>query len=213
MFSKWHWIIVQISRQLWVRALLYALLAVATVLSTIWLKALIPADLAGRIGAEAVDKILGILASGMLGVTTFSLSVMVAAFSSATSSVSPRATRLLMEDSITQNVLGTFIGSFLFSLIGIIALNTGVYDNEGRVILFIVTLCVIAIIVATILIWIEHLSHLGRVGETSSKVEKATLAAVLQRVEYPWLGGSPLSATQILQRRRRFTPNKSAISN
>src|SRR5690606_19685983 len=84
-----------------------------------------------------------------------------------------------------------------FSLIGIIALNTGVYDNEGRVILFIVTLCVIAIIVATILIWIEHLSHLGRVGETSSKVEKATLAAVLQRAEYPWLGGSPLNFTLI----------------
>lgn len=197
MFSKWHWMIVQISRQLWVRALLYALLAVATVLSTIIFKELIPADLAGKIGAEAVDKILGILASGMLVVTTFSLSVMVTAFNSATSSISPRATRLLMEDSITQNVLGTFIGSFLFSLIGIIALNTGAYDNEGRVILFIVTLCVIAVIVATILIWIEHLSHLGRVGETSSKVEKAALAAVLQRAEYPWLGGSPLHTTQI----------------
>src|SRR5690554_3764185 len=197
MFSKWHWMILQLSRRLWVRAVLYALLAVVTVLSTIFFRELIPADLAGKIGAEAVDKILGILASGMLVVTTFSLSVMVAAFSSATSSVSPRATRLLMEDSITQNVLGTFIGSFLFSLIGIIALNTGVYDNEGRVILFIVTLCVIAIIIATILIWIEHLSHLGRVGETSSKVEKATLAAVLQRAEYPWLGGSPLNFTLI----------------
>jgi len=199
MFSKWHWMILQLSRRLWVRAVLYALLAVVTVLSTIFFRELIPADLAGKIGAEAVDKILGILASGMLVVTTFSLSVMVAAFSSATSSISPRATRLLMEDSITQNVLGTFVGSFLFSLIGIIALNTGVYDNEGRVILFIVTLCVTVIIVATILIWIEHLSHLGRVSETSDKVEKAALAAVLQRAEHPWLGGLPLDSIQIPQ--------------
>ncbi len=192
MISKWHWVVVQLSRQLWVRAVLFAFLAVATALATIGFKELIPADLSGRIGAHAVDKILNILASGMLVVTTFSLSVMVAAYSAATSSVSPRATRLLMEDSTTQNVLATFVGSFLYSLIGLTALNAGVYDKEGRVILFIVTLGVIVLIVATVLLWIEHLSHLGRVGETNDRVEKATLKAVLQRAKYPWLGGAPL---------------------
>lgn len=192
MISKWHWTIVQLSRQLWMRAVLFALLAAATALATLFFKELIPPDLSGKIGAHAVDKILNILASGMLVVTTFSLSVMVAAYSSATSSISPRATRLLMEDSTTQNVLATFVGSFLYSLIGITALNAGIYDEEGRVILFIVTLGVIVLIVATMLLWIEHLSHLGRVGETNDRIEKATLKAVLQRAKYPWLGGSPL---------------------
>lgn len=192
MISKWHWTIVQLSRQLWMRAVLFALLAAATALATLFFKELIPPDLSGKIGAHAVDKILNILASGMLVVTTFSLSVMVAAYSSATSSISPRATRLLMEDSTTQNVLATFVGSFLYSLIGITALNAGIYDDEGQVILFIVTLGVIVLIVATMLLWIEHLSHLGRVGETNDRIEKATLKAVLQRAKYPWLGGSPL---------------------
>ncbi|ARU29039.1 DUF2254 domain-containing protein [Cellvibrio sp. PSBB006] len=196
MISKWRWIIVQFSRKLWVRALLFAVLAVITALAAIFLKHLIPDDLSTKIGADAVDNILNILASSMLAVTTFSLSVMVAAYTAATSSVSPRATRLLMEDTTTQNVLGTFVGSFLFSLVGITALSTGVYGNEGRVILFVVTLGVIALIVATVLLWIEHLSHLGRVGETSDRVEQATLKAVQQRIQYPWLGGAPLTDAQ-----------------
>ena len=196
MISKWRWIIVQFSRKLWVRALLFAVLAVITALAAIFLKHLIPDDLSTKIGADAVDNILNILASSMLAVTTFSLSVMVAAYTAATSSVSPRATRLLMEDTTTQNVLGTFVGSFLFSLVGITALSTGVYGNEGRVILFVVTLAVIALIVATVLLWIEHLSHLGRVGETSERVEQATLKAVQQRIQYPWLSGAPLTDAQ-----------------
>lgn len=198
MISKWRWIIVQLSRQLWVRAVLFALLAVATALMTLFFGDLIPSNLSGKIGAHAVDKILNILASGMLVVTTFSLSVMVSAYSTATSSISPRATRLLMEDSTTQNVLATFVGSFLYSLIGITALNAGIYGEEGRVILFIVTLVVIIIIVVTVLLWIEHLSHFGRVGETNDRVEKATLKAVLQRAKYPWLGGSPLTDSALI---------------
>ncbi|PMC11657.1 DUF2254 domain-containing protein, partial [Klebsiella aerogenes] len=73
----------------------------------------------------------------------------------ATTNVTPRATRLVVEDVTTQNVLATFIGSFLFSLVGIIALNMGAYGERGRVILFIVTLVVIALILITLLRWIQ----------------------------------------------------------
>ncbi len=49
----------------------------------------------------------------IVAVTTFSLSIMVTAYGSATTNVTPRATRLVVEDVTTQNVLATFIGSFL----------------------------------------------------------------------------------------------------
>ncbi len=153
-----------------------------------------PASLSTNIGADSVDNILGIIASSMLTVTTFSLSTMVSAYSAATSSVTPRATRLVMEDSTTQNVLATFVGSFLFSLVGIIALTTGVYGAQGRVVLFIVTIAVIVLIVVTLLRWIDHLSRLGRVTETTRQVEEATLAAVRAWQEVPNLGGRPLPA-------------------
>ena len=167
MISKWQWLLAQLTRTLWIRATLYVVLALAAALLAVLIERLLPGPLPVDIGADAVDRILDILASSMLAVTTFSLSVMVAAYSTATSNVTPRATRLLMQDTTTQNVLGTFIGAFLFSLVGLVALSTGAYGESGRVVLFAITLLVIALIVVTILRWIDHLSRFGRVGDTT----------------------------------------------
>ncbi|WP_292754225.1 DUF2254 domain-containing protein, partial [Methylophaga sp. UBA4502] len=57
---------------------------------------------------------------------------------------------------------------------------------------FSVTIGVIILIVVTILRWIEHLSQLGRLGETSGRVEKSALETIRQRVEHPTLGGRRL---------------------
>lgn len=193
MTSRWIWLLSQLTRRIWFRASLLSLLAVATALLSIVSSPYIPASLPTRIGADAVDNILGIIASSMLTVTTFSLSTMVSAYSAATSNVTPRATRLVMEDSTTQNVLATFVGSFLFSLVGIVALSTGAYGDQGRLVLFLVTIAVIVLIVVTLLRWIDHLSRLGRVTETTERVEEVTLAAMRYRLQMPCLGGQPLT--------------------
>jgi uncharacterized membrane protein len=192
MFSKWQWLLTQLTRTLWVRATLFALLAVATALIAIPVERFITDPFPYSIGAESVGQILNILASSMLAVTTFSLSVMVSAYTAASSSATPRATQLVRQDSTTQNVLATFIGSFLFSLVGIIALSTGVYGDNGRLILFLVTIGIIVLIIVTILRWIEHLSLLGRLSETTDRVEKAASAAIQQRIDYPCLGAKRL---------------------
>lgn len=192
MFSKWQWLLTQLTRMLWVRAALFGLLAVMTALIAIPIETLISEPLPFSVGSESVGQILNILASSMLAVTTFSLSVMVSAYSAASSGVTPRATQLVKQDITTQNVLATFIGSFLFSLVGIIALNTGLYGETGRLILFLATLSVVAIIVVTLLRWIEHLSHLGRLGETTDRVEEAASKAIRQRITHPCLGARRL---------------------
>ncbi|MCP8898030.1 DUF2254 domain-containing protein [Gilvimarinus xylanilyticus] len=192
MLTKLGWKLLMLSRALWMRTLAFAILAVATALIAIALKGFIPESISGLIGAEAVDKILSILASSMLAVTTFSLSVMVSAHSAAANNLTPRATRLLMEDSTTQNALATFVGSFVYSLVGIIALSTGIYGDQGRVILFVVTIAVVVLIVGTILLWINHLASLGRVSEIADRVEKAAQAAIVRRGEHPWLDGQRL---------------------
>ncbi len=160
--SKTQWLFRQLTRQLWFRSSLFAVLAVVTALVAIAVKPFIPVSVSGLIGTDAVDKILSILASSMLAVTTFSLNIMVSAYNTASSSVTPRATKLLLEDRTTQNVLATFIGSFLYSLVGIVALGMGAYGSQGRAVLFFVTLIVIVMIVITLLRWIQHLSD--RVG-------------------------------------------------
>lgn len=192
MIEKWHWILLGLVRKLWLRASLFALLGVATALLSTGAEWLIPWDVPAKIGSDAVDQILNILASSMLTVTTFSLTVMVTAYSAAASDVTPRATKLLRQDATTQNVLATFIGSFLYSLVGIIALNTELYGERGRAMLFIVTLGVIVVIVVTLLRWIQHLSSLGRVDDTSSRIEKAAFAAMDKRAADPFMGGRPL---------------------
>jgi uncharacterized membrane protein len=189
MIARWRWLFHQITKRLWFRASLFSLLGVATALLAVVFNDFIPASLPARIGADAVDKILGIIASSMLAVTTFSLSTMVTAYGAASSGVTPRATTLVMEDTTTQNALATFIGSFLFSLVGIIALSTGAYGTQGRVLLFAVTIAVVILIVYTLLRWIDHLSRLGRVGETIDRVETAAILAIEHRVQWPFLGG------------------------
>jgi len=196
MVSKLGWQLVQLGRKLWVRTVAFAVLALFTALVAVLVQDYIPESLSDIIGAGAAGNILNILASSMLTVTTFSLSVMVAAYSASSKDVSPRATRLLMEDSTTQNALATFVGSFLFSIVSIILLNTEVYNQRGRVVLFLATILVIVLIVVMILIWISHLSSLGRVGETAGKVEDQAYAALKRHNKYPWMQAQPLQSLQ-----------------
>lgn len=190
MTSRLGWLVSVLTRRIWFRASLFSLGAVATALVAILASPYIPAHLPTKIGADAVDNILGIIASSMLAVTTFSLNIMVSAYAAATSNVTPRATKLVMEDTTTQNVLATFLGSFLFSLVGIIALSTGAYGDRGRVVLFVVTIVVIVLVVVTLLRWIDHLSKLGRVTETTARVEKVAADAMRARRDLPFMGGT-----------------------
>ena len=191
MFSRLHWLVMQLSRKVWLRVTALSLLGVVTALIALPAKRYIPADLPAKIGADAVGSLLTIIATSMLSVTIFSLSTMVSAFASATSNTTPRATHLLASDSTAQNALATFLGAFLFSLVGIILLQTGLYGAGGRVVLYVVTLLVIVLIVVTLLRWIDYVLQLGRVGPTSERVEKTAAAAMRKRRDAPYLGGQP----------------------
>lgn len=177
---RWQRVLRLIVRRIWFRAALFSLLSVALALLAAWIAPIIPYDISAKIGAKAVDNILEILASSMLAVTTFSVTAMVSAITAATNNVTPRATKLLVEDSTAQNALSTFLGGFLFSVVGICALSTGLYGTTGRVILFAGTVLMILVIAVTLLRWIEHLSGFGRVSDAITRVEAAALRAASQ---------------------------------
>lgn len=192
MTSRWRWLLSLLTRRLWFRATLISFLAVGAALVSLVVSPYLPDGISTDIGADSVDRILNIIATSMLAVTTFSLSTMVSAYSAATGNVTPRATKLLIEDTTTQNTLATFVGSFLFSLVAIIMLSTGAYGERGRVVLFVVTILVVFLIVATLLRWIDYLLRLGRVGETTEEVESAAMEAMKARRRRPNLGGVPM---------------------
>ncbi len=190
--TQWQWLLHQLNKKLWLRSSLFCFAGILSALFALVIKDFIPETMSQKIGADAVDKLLEIIASSMLVVTTFSLSTMVAAYAAASSNVTPHSTKLLLEDNTAQNALSTFIGAFLFSLVGIIALSMGIYGESGRLVLFVVTIAVIGLIITVLLRWIHYLSQLGRVGHTIAMVERAASAAFSDRLKHPYLGGTLL---------------------
>lgn len=189
--SRLRWILSRLRRTLWVRVSLYAVLGVFAAIAAT-LAIYLPWPLPIDISAEAIDSLLNVIASSMLAVTTFSVTALTSAYGSATSNATPRATRLLTEDDFIQSVLATFIGSFLFSIVGLVALRISVYGPQGRALLFVVTVLVIVLIVLALLRWIHQLTKLGRVGDTIDRLEDATRRSMQARLDLPFLGGRPL---------------------
>ena len=191
--KRWQWAIRLVTRRMWFRAALFCLFAAALALAGALIGHAISYNFAAKIGSKSVDNILNVLASSMLAVTTFSLATMVSAYAGATSNITPRAGQLLIEDSISQNALAAFLGSFLFAMVGIIALSTGLYGDTGRVILYGGTVLVITVIVVTFIRWIEHITKFGRISDTVDRVERAATAAVETMTHRPHFGaGLPI---------------------
>lgn len=174
----WRWIVRQLLRRMWVRAALFSGFAIALALAGAFVGEFVSYDFATKVGAKSVNGILDTLASSMLAVTTFSLTAMVQAYSGATSTITPRAVQLLIDDKTAQTALSTFLGSFIFAVVGIIALSTGLYGDTGRVILYTGTIIVVAVIVVTLIRWIEHIARFGRVSDTIHRVERAATQAM-----------------------------------
>lgn len=193
MVSAWVFRLKRQLEKLWVISVLYAVLAVATVVLTRVIGPWLPEELTMQLDTAVLDGILTILASSMLSVTTFSLGIMLTAFSTAAASVTPRATALLMRDRTAHWVLSSFLGAFIFSFVALIAVKAGLYGESGRLVLFAVTVAVVVLVVVAMLRWIAHLTQFGRRYDTNDRIEEAVAKALSERVAAPYLGGHPLT--------------------
>lgn len=78
-----------------------------------------------------INNLLSIITSSMLAVSTFSLSIMVSAFSSVSSSSTPRATSLAMNDGTTRIAIASFISAFVYAIVSKVALGVHFYEESG----------------------------------------------------------------------------------
>ncbi len=179
-------------RTVWARAVSFTVIAVVFALAAGFIGAWVPFRLTVELGQNSVDSILQIIATAMLTATTFSITAMVTAYSSATTIATPRSTKLLIADPTSQTALSTFLGAFVFALVGIIALSTGYYTDQGRTILFFGTLVVIGIVVMTLLRWIGHLARFGRMADVIDRVEEAATSTLVASLTRPTLGAREL---------------------
>ena len=148
-----------------------------------------PDTLAERFGGESVEQILGVLASSLLAVATFSLGAMVTAYTSISQAATPRAAILVTSDRATQRSLATFVGAFLYAVVGLTAINAGLYGSHGRAIIFGFSLLVVGLVAFQLLAWINRLSSLARVGHVLVLIEERAKDALKSERRRPRLGG------------------------
>ncbi len=164
------------SRKLWVRMILIGLLSVVSVGGIKLVDGVLPDSLTETFRAQGVNRLLDIIASSMLAVTTFSVTIMVTVQFSAAQNWTPRAHLVILQDKATQTVLATFLGAYIYALLGIVLLETPYFGEHEVVALYLTTIVVLAVIVLTLGRWILRLQTFGSLIDTARRMEEQTRA-------------------------------------
>lgn len=180
------------TRKLWVRVVIMGLLAFLAVGISQVIEFLIPEQTAKKISGESADRLLGVIASAMLSVTIFSITVMVSVYQSSSTQWTPRIHRLIMQDHTTQNTLAVFIGAYVYALLGIILREYGIYSDEHSFVLFWMTVGVLVVIVVYLVRWVLHLQGFGQLIDITRQIEETTCLQFAERLSMPCLGARPL---------------------
>ncbi|THH39210.1 DUF2254 domain-containing protein [Aliishimia ponticola] len=180
-------------RLLWVRVTAMGILGIVTIAVSQGIEALLPVEWQSRISGAAADRLLDLIANGMLAVTTFSLTVMVSTYHATASQFTPRIHQLIREDAITQNTLATFIGAYVYALTAIVLREVTWLGDERALVLFCMTVLVLALIVWSLIRWMQHLQTLGSLINSARQVEDITRTQFRERLDMPCLGATPLT--------------------
>jgi uncharacterized membrane protein len=191
--SRLKFTIRNLREKLWIKPLGNAVLAVFAVFVAHLADGLPLQDIVPDISTETVEKLLTVISASMLGVATFAVASMVSAYASAGGSATPRAFALIVSDGMSQTALSSFIGAFIFSIVGIIAIKVGYYGIAGRFAIFIFTIAIFAWVVVTFVRWVDNIARLGRLGNTIQKVDAATREAFSHFHRTAPLGGRPVA--------------------
>lgn len=185
----------RLSEKLWVRPLLFSLLAVLAAFGAAGADLLGFWALVPRIDRDLIEKLLSIIAASMLGVATFAVGSMVSAYASVSSGATPRAFSLVVSDDVSKTALSTFIAAFIFSVIALVAIKSDIYGRTGLFCLFALTIVVLAWVVFTFVRWVDKIARLGRIGTTIERIERAAEQAIDRRRRAPTLSALPLLDT------------------
>jgi len=188
---------VYLAERLWLRPAVFGIVAVLAVVVAFgvdqWIK--LPFDFS--IKEQTIRGLLTIMASAMLTVATFSVSVMLSSYVAAISSSTPRAFSVVLTDSTSKQAISTFIGAFTYSVVGLIGLNVGVFQSSGRIVLFFTTLWVFAWVVGTLIYWIDHVARISTVTSTISRVSDQARDILTRHLTHPGHGGTPIYANTL----------------
>ncbi|MGB5437549.1 MAG: DUF2254 family protein, partial [Maribacter sp.] len=181
----------RIREHLWFRPFLFCLFSVAGALIAHQADGIGINDLVPNIDEESIGGLLDTISASMLVISIFAVASMLSAFSSASSTATPRSFKIVVTDDVSQNALSIFIGAFIFSIVATIALENGYYEKAGRFILFLFTIIFFAIVILTFLRWVDRISRLGRLEHTINQVETVAAKSLSTYIKNTRLKGLP----------------------
>ncbi len=196
--------LLQLRKRLWAKPLLYCIIAIGASFLAQAADYWPIGDLLPEITPDTIQTLLTIISSSMLAVATFAVGSMLASYASASGSATPRAFALVLADDVSQTALSSFIGAFIFSIVSIVALKTGLYNRGGLFVLFVLTLAIFAWVVLTFVRWVDNIARLGRLGTTINKAEAASLSSLKERRLTPFLGGIEKTSSTALDGAKVF---------
>ncbi|MFD0858381.1 DUF2254 domain-containing protein [Roseovarius aquimarinus] len=182
-----------LAQKLWVRVLAMGLLSILSLGLTQLVEIFVPEHVAASMSGASADRLLDIIATAMLSVTIFSMTVMVSVYRSSASQWTPRVHRLIMKDAVTQKTLAAFIGAYVYSLVAIVLREMGVFGDDHALVVFWLTVLVLAFVVWSLIRWVLHLQTFGSLLHTTRQVEGITKERFQERLRTPCLGANPLT--------------------
>jgi uncharacterized membrane protein len=187
--ARMQFLMNRLRERLWVKPMIACVLSVAGV-ALAHLVDSIPIDWkVPEIAQGSIVDLLKVIAASMLGVATFAVASMVAAYASTGQSATERAFPLVIADDVSQNALSIFVGAFIFAIIGLSATTNDYFGKPGRFTLFVLTLLTLVIVVLVFVRWVDSIARLGRLGAVIARVERAAAEAMARRTRMPCMGG------------------------
>lgn len=163
---------------LWFRPIIAVLLAVAMAIGSIRLDSHIARLDPFQMAPDNARLILSAIANSMLTVVALTFSTIMVVLVLASQQFSPRILGNFARDHVSQNVLSTFIGTFVYSL-----LVMGWIDKTGQDLSIPVLPVIIAIIlallsVAALIYFIDHIAKSVQVNYIIAEIDKQTIAGL-----------------------------------
>jgi uncharacterized membrane protein len=194
MTQRWRFLLNRLRERLWIKPLAACLLSVVGIAIARATDGLNAGGIVPLISEDALQTLLSIMAASMLVIATFAVAAMVSAYSSASATATPRAFPLVISDDVSQTALSAFVGAFIFSVVALTALKSGLFEATGRFTVFVFTASAFAFVILTFVRWVDRIARLGRLGAVIDTVERAAAASLRRRSKAALLGGAPVSA-------------------
>lgn len=146
-------------------------------------------------GPDGARSMLATIAGSMITAAAVTFSITIAALANASSQYGPRLLRIFLQDTGSQVVLGTLLGTFIYCLMALrLVPNEGPTDFVPHLSTTVAVLLALASI-GVLIYFIHHTASMLQVSHVTAKVGGEMLSAI-RRVFPDDLGWSPEEATQ-----------------